>query len=355
MRVKTQGVQTERANPMRLFPSRVLRFGFTALVLAMLVLFGVKVNWRDTWSAMRSASISLLVVATLLNLAAGVLKGVRWWVFLRPIGVTSLTLTLRATFAGAGLNNVLVANGGEAARVLFVARSTRVDSARVAATLALERLFDGVGYVVLLALAALFLEMPPSLDRLRPYALTAPVFVGVLLGWLLRRQRMAEVEASAESASWGSRLKALRSRFVHTIDTVSSRERFIAALLLSVGAWALQVATYQATARAAHFPISTGATVAVLLAVNLGFVVRVTPGNVGLFQAAYSGTAAAFGLGRDEAVAVAFLIQALQIIPVTFLGVCLAPQFILESARRARFADALPVEPSAAGEPSRQP
>ncbi len=187
--------------PMSPSVSRTLRAGLTVFVLAMLVLFATKVNWRDTWGAMRGSSFPLLLFAAVLNIAAGVVKGIRWWVFLRPIGVTSLSLALRATFAGAGLNNVLIANGGEAARVIFVARSAHVDSARVVATLALERLFDLVGYVVLLTLAALFLELPPSLDRLRPYAIASPLLVGVLLGWLLRHPHIVEAVTVPGSTS----------------------------------------------------------------------------------------------------------------------------------------------------------
>jgi len=115
----------------------------------MLVLFARKVNWHDIWHTMQDASLPILLAAAGVNLASIIVKGVRWWVFLRPVGARSLPLALRATFAGAGLNNVLVANGGEAARVVFVARAAHVPSARVLATLALERLFELVGYVVL--------------------------------------------------------------------------------------------------------------------------------------------------------------------------------------------------------------
>jgi uncharacterized membrane protein YbhN (UPF0104 family) len=113
-----------------------------------------------------------------------------------------------------------------------------------------------------------------------------------------------------------------------------------------VAAWALQVATYQMTARAAHLPMTTVATVAALLAVNLGFALRATPGNVGLFQAAYAATAAAFGMDQDQAIAVAFLIQAQQILPVTLLGVALAPEFIFKQAKH-RASDAPGEIPSA--------
>jgi uncharacterized protein (TIRG00374 family) len=319
--------------------SRVLRYGLTALILVMLVLFARRVNWHATWDTMRSASRPVLLAAAAVNIASIVVKAIRWWVFLRPIGARSLSLALRATFAGAGLNNVLVANGGEAARVVFVARSAHVPSAKVLATLALERLFELVGYVVLLSLGATFLTLPHSLERVKPFAIAALVLMGALLAWLLRRPDVVETVAGPKPAHWQGRLKAYGARFVQTIGQVSSGPRFIAALLLSVAAWALQVWTYQLTAQAAHLPMTTVSTVAALLAVNLGFALRATPGNVGLFQAAYAATAAAFGMDQNQAIAVAFLIQAQQILPVTLIGIALAPEFIFKKAKR-RDADA---------------
>ena len=314
--------------------SRMLRLGLTGLILVMLVLFARKVNWHDTWRTMQSASLPLLLAAALVNLASIVVKGVRWWVFLRPVGATSLALALRATFAGAGLNNVLVANGGEAARVVFVARSAHVPSAKVLATLALERLFELVGYVVLLSLAATFLALPSSLERVKPFAVGVLVAMVALLVWLLRRPDVVETTVGPKPASWHGRVKQYGSRVIRTIGQVSSGPRFLAAVGLSVLAWALQVATYQLTARSAHLPMALVSTIAALLAVNLGFALRATPGNVGVFQAAYAATAAAFGMDQNQAIAVAFLIQAQQILPVTLLGIALAPEFILKQSKR---------------------
>ena len=314
--------------------ARTLRLGLTGLILAMLVVFARKVNWQDIWQTMQSVSLPMLAGAALINLVSIVVKGVRWWVFLRPIGAPSLPLALRATFAGAGLNNVLVANGGEAARVVFIARAAHVPSAKVLATLALERLFELVGYVMLLALAATFLELPDSLERVKPFAVGVLVAMIALLVWLLRRPDVVEAAVGPVPASWHGRVREYGGRVIRTIGQVSSGPRFIAAVVLSVLAWALQVATYQMTARAAHLPMSVVATVAALLAVNLGFALRATPGNVGVFQAAYAATAAAFGMDREQAIAVAFLIQAQQILPVTLLGVALAPEFILKQPKR---------------------
>ena len=92
----------------------------------------------------------------------------------------------------------------------------------------------------------------------------------------------------------------------------------------------MQVWTYALTARAVDFNLSQVGTVSALLAVNLGFAIRATPGNVGIFQALYTLMATAFGMDRDQAIAVAFLIQTQQIIPVTLIGVALAPEFIFK-------------------------
>jgi uncharacterized membrane protein YbhN (UPF0104 family) len=109
--------------------------------------------------------------------------------------------------------------------------------------------------------------------------------------------------------------------------------------VLSVAGWILQVATYQLTARAAHFPIPLVATVSAILAVNIGFALRATPGNVGLFQFMYAATASAFGLDTERAVAVALLIQAQQILPITVLGVALAPHFVFARGQGRRATD----------------
>ncbi len=307
-------------------------------VAAFLVVFATRVQWGETWRAFRSASPSLLLLAAAVNLISLVLKGVRWWVFLRPVGADSLWLAMRATFAGAGLNNVLVANGGEAARVIFVARASRVPSAKILATFALERLFELSGYVLMLVVGIWLLPLPGHIAVLRPFAITALAVLGFFVLFLLSREKTEE--RVTDETDWRGKLRAYARRFTHTLASVSTVPRFAAAMALSIGAWALQIATYHLTAQAVHFPITFTGSVACLLAVNVGFAIRSTPGGVGVFEVLYALTAAALGFDSNAAVAVAFLIQAQQILPVTAIGVLMAPEFL----RRRRHAG----EPAAA-------
>ena len=314
--------------------SRIVRLALTALILAALVVFARKVNWHITWKSIEDANRRDLVFAALVNLASLALKGVRWWVFLRPVGADSLWLAIKATFAGAGLNNILVANGGEAARVVFVARSAHIQSAKVLATLALERMFELIGYIVMFVMAVSFLELPSWLSRARPVAWIALALVVGLMIYLVRRPHLDDVTFHETTGTgWRSRIAEFFRHFGKTIGGISTGPRFIVALVLSVAIWAMQVWTYALTARAADFNLSLVGTVAALLAVNTGFAVRATPGNVGVFQALYALTASAFGMDSNQAIAVALLIQTQQIIPVTLLGVALAPEFIFKKRK----------------------
>ena len=85
------------------------------------------------------------------------------------------------------------------------------------------------------------------------------------------------------------------------------------------------------------------ASLAALLAINLGLLIRATPGNVGFFQFVFALAAEPFGVARNDAIAVSLLIQTLQIIPTTMLGIALAPEFIFRRGERKR-AEALTKE-----------
>lgn len=313
---------------------RVLRALLTLAIIGLLVLFATKVDWHAIMDDLRRAAPVPLALAFLANLISFALKGIRWWIFLRPIGVPSLSLAMRGEFVGAALNNALVANAGEGARVVLVARAARVRSAAVLATVALERFFDVMGYVVMMVVALMVFPLPSSLAVWRPYAIAALVAMIVIIALLARPHAHADPAAVAAMVSqrgprWFVALKRYLTEFGASVRELSTPGRFFSALALSLLAWVFIIATYAWTAESLGAPLSLAGNVAVTLAVSVGFLVRFTPGNVGVFQVAYAVTAINFGMTRDTAVAVALLIQAVQILPVTLIGFALSPKFVM--------------------------
>jgi uncharacterized protein (TIRG00374 family) len=318
--------------------SRLIHWAITLVIVALLVVFARNVDWSAAWAAIRGASPSLLAAAFLVNALSQLLRGVRWWVFLRAAGARSLWLAIRAAIAGAALNNLVLAQGGEAARVVFVSRASGVPSARVLATLALERLFDAVGFVILLVIATFAFPLPPALDRWRIPAAGALVVVIVVLGALVyiarRPVEEAIVEALAPTSAFG-RFRRYVGNFASSARELATGGRFSIALIISMLAWLGQLLTYHWCAVATGISLPVVASLAALLAGNLGFLVRATPGSVGVFQVIYAVTVAQFGVDRNAAIAASLLIQTLQIIPLTIVGVALAPEFVFKK-RQAR-------------------
>jgi uncharacterized protein (TIRG00374 family) len=315
---------------------RALRAGATLLVVAALVLFARNVDWRSVSDATRSADPLLLVGALVLNLLSLFCKGVRWWIFLRPIGARSFGLAIRATFAGAALNNVLVAQGGEGARVAFVARGAGVSSAKVLAALALERTLDAVTYLILLVAAAWLLPLPRNIARWSDGASLALVAVVVALGALARRRRLPNGEmlgpsvhddgrAPAVRAGMLTRIRAYAAGFGASVREMTRPGRLVVAMLLSVTAWVLQIATYDFVARAERLPLPLAGSVTALIVIGVSFLIRATPGNVGIFQLAYLLAVKPFGMPDAPAIAVALLIQAIQVVPTMLAGALAAP------------------------------
>ncbi|MFL5482518.1 MAG: lysylphosphatidylglycerol synthase transmembrane domain-containing protein [Gemmatimonadaceae bacterium] len=315
-----------------------IRWGLSAAILVFLILFARTIDWHAAWSSMRHASLPLLAAAIGVNLLSVIIKSVRWWLFLRPTGITSLPLAIRATVAGAGLNNILIASGGDAARVVFVSRATGVTSSTVLATMALERLFDPIGFVFLLVFGVLVFELPAQFEAWKvPAEILLGVIVLVLVFFVYATRRMKPEhvpERRAKPRTLKEKIRVYFTTFGRTAGRLATGPRFVAAILLSLASWACQLWTFELAAAAAHVNMPLAGSLACLLAINVGLILRATPGNVGFFQFAYALMAEQFGVSRDNAIAVSLLIQTLQILPLTLLGVALAPEFILRRGKR---------------------
>ena len=317
-----------------------IRWALSAAILVFLILFARTIDWHAAWNSMRNASLPLLAAAIGVNILSVLLKGVRWWLFLRPIGISSLPLSMRATIAGAGLNNVLVASGGDAARVVFVSRVTGVSSSSVLASAALDRLFDPIGFVILLVAGVIVFELPPQFEAWKLPAEIALGAIVLLLAWFVYATRNVKpddvAERTVKAKTWTGRVRAYLKSFGQTAGRLATGPRFLGAMALSLLGWVCQLWCFDLAASAANVDIPLAGSLACLLGINVGLIIRATPGNVGFFQFVYALMAEQFGVSRNDAIAVSLLIQTLQILPLTLLGIALAPEFIFKRGKEDR-------------------
>ena len=298
------------------------RWIVTAVVVLLVIYAGSTVNWRAAGATLTNAAAFPLGAAIVINIVSVALRGVRWWIFLRRVGPVPLALAIRGAVVGSGFNNLLIANGGDAARALLIAQATGVSRTSVVATLALDRMFDPICFGLLLFVATFAVPLPPQLFGARPIAGVALVAVTIALAWLVNSDSTSP--EPVDDAGWRGRLRA----FGQQVRMLSNARRFAMALVISVGVWCLQIAVFALVARSVGIALPLAGTVAALLLTNAGLVLRATPGNVGYFQFAYAVAASRFGIPTDAAVASALLLQLVQIVPVTLLALTLAPRML---------------------------
>ena len=100
--------------------------------------------------------------------------------------------------------------------------------------------------------------------------------------------------------------------------------RTAAVLGWAVAHWVLQFVAIAAAAQALGFPMPVSGSLLALLGMSASGSVRATPGNIGVNQLIYVGTAESLGLPGAGALAVALVMQVVQTVPVLAAAVLMA-------------------------------
>jgi phosphatidylinositol alpha-mannosyltransferase len=278
-----------------------------------------------------------------------------WFVILRGAGVStriSRLVTARATMIGVMVSATLPGRLGEPSRVFVVARRTgdpRNWIALVAGTVLAQTLLNMAAIVALASvlLASFTLSRDAAWAIALATAVPVVVVVGILTGPRLLNRAARKTTALGRAAAFArtetARIRAGLRVFRRPRDTCH-------ATAAQLTAWALQLLACDALLSA--FGIATpsrlGTAAAVLVATNVAAAVPVTPGNVGVFQAACVAVLAAYGVGTGRGLAYGIALQLLEVTTAIILGL---PALLAEGLRphdlrrAARARSKLPTSP----------
>jgi len=299
----------------------------TTIVWVVLIAAGFayarQVEWWTMLAVARQAAPAGLALAFALHALALVAKAGIWWICLRALATPAFRTVLRITFVGAALNSLAVANSGEAGRVLLISRASGIRTPGALATVVLEHLIRTGGFVIFIAAAALLTRVSLPHDRATLAVLAAVAVAIVLLGGRRSRARRRRFIA------WRRAPRVARVVRAFLLRTVASGRRILTPELLALTApftlvvWMCELGSYHLVARAAQLPLSLTGSLIALLSVNLGFVLRATPANIGVFELSYAAAAVAQGAPAGAALAVGMLIHLVQDVPTIVLGLVL--------------------------------
>jgi uncharacterized membrane protein YbhN (UPF0104 family) len=203
-----------------------------------------------------------------------------WWIALAIVAELSVYFwhAARAIYAGLFASEVLPFRAGEVLRCYLVSRWTGVPFSVSAASVLIERVFDGIWLCIGLALTFEFIEFPRQLGYVN-----AGLAVFVLAGTVLLAVALFQPKREAAplpERGWRRRLTVLR----YDLALIGHSWDLLFALLQSVPYLLMQAVPVWALFQAYDFGLGLGPAFALMVVLRLASTVPQAPASLGLFQ-----------------------------------------------------------------------
>ena len=287
-------------------PRWVWGMTFVGLLVAVWVLVA-RYPWTVVVAALAAVNPRLLLMALLINLLSPLAKGWGWQLVLRPIARVRWWVAEEAMLIGSAVASIAPGVSGEAARISLVMQREGVALRPAVLSVVWSRGTEMLGLALVLVVAPLFLALPAPLRGLQ-------IGAGVALGTVLLVPHLYPGRDWIQRLPPGLRAGALE------LATMSWGTRLVGPIAWALVSWLAEWATYHYAFRAVHLAVTPAASLTALIAANLGGLVRLTPANVGIMQAAVVGALLPFGVPAGQAVVGGLALQAVEVVPILVLA-----------------------------------
>ena len=255
------------------------------LVLAgFLVLAATTLPWGEIVAAFRSAKWQWALVAFLIVVGGWPLWIVEWWLLAPSAHRPTLARMAQVTALTSTANNS-VPIAGTVAAVGFLMVRAGLPATAAMSLYAIDQLLTGLVKLGTLALAAALVPLP---DWMRTAMLAFAAVIVTFLVAMLVAARSGNLVRTV-SQTFGPRAAALARHladFVDHLETLRQPLLALAVVLLAVAKKAVEVAAVVAVQLAVGIEPSFGAAVLVTAALGLATMAPISPGNLGVYEAA---------------------------------------------------------------------
>lgn len=305
------------------------------LVISALLLWWVlhDVSLAEVWREIRTANFVWLLGAVAGATLTFPIRTIRWRYLLRDQGaVLPLAPLWHATAIGFMANNLLPARAGEVARAYAARQLTGIRFMTAFASIAVERVMDGLVLVGLLFLGflaggftreATIGDVPLARLATGGAALFGAVFVAALLVvWLpgLTRRVAHAVFHAVLPQRWATRALGLVDGLVDGLDALRAPGRFAGVLFWSVVLWLINGASFWLAFVAFGLDLSWGPALVLQGILAFGVALPSSPGFFGVFEGATRAALALYGIPAVSAASLAIGYHIAGFVPITVLG-----------------------------------
>jgi hypothetical protein len=288
---------------------------------------------RAIWDLLSHSNFALWIGCMVAATAIFPLRARRWAALLEPVaGRLPFAPLWQSTAVGMMVNNVLPLRAGEFARAFALSRAEpRVRFTAAFASLAIDRLFDGMVVLALMLVATLDPAFPSGRmigdHPLAFYLKSAAVFLGavllVLVAIVLVPHRIfGAVDAVTRRVAprFEPRLRALMDGFATGLDVLRKPRLLAEVFLWTLAHWLCNAFAFWLGFRA--LGLTAPFTAAFLLQglIAIGVAAPAAPGYFGLFEFFGKAGLALYGIGDAQALGWVLGFHILSYIPITIMG-----------------------------------
>jgi len=264
------------------------------------------VEWGLLVHHLSTVNPLFLVAAIALTSLSYVLRSIRW-PLLFPKTTLSFKNSYKVLVLGFFMNNVLPARAGELVRAHMGGKVSGEKRTLVLATIASERLADGLTLSLLFVGTILFLgtgQLDPEYARNLLYVayLFLAVTAGVVLVLLTRRWLFALAEKIQDRLNHRASTYTL-SRiqiFIEGLSPLCQLSRLPMIVFYSVIIWGVELLVFICVAKAFLTPLSLSASALFLVAVNFSSLIPAAPGGFGVIELVAKKVLLSVGVASDE-------------------------------------------------------
>jgi uncharacterized protein (TIRG00374 family) len=278
--------------------------------------------------ALREASYIWLIPALVAYFLGVAVRSIRWHFLLRSVQDISPRDLFPVVTIGFMANNVLPFRAGEVVRAYALSARYGVRKSAALATIAIERIFDGMTMLIFMLVASLSIALTSDL---RAVAIIATVLfpllsIALVLFVFLPGLRDWAIDLSVRflPGRVGPRVQEMAHSFFEGLGILKRRQDLISVGLTSLLAWLLEASMYLLIIEGFKLHVSPLAILMVTAVANLATLIPSSPGYVGPFETGVLLVLnGALGIERELALSFAIVVHAALYFPITILGLIL--------------------------------
>jgi hypothetical protein len=288
-----------------------------------------QVDIKQSWNALGRLNGPFLLIPLAVFFVNLPLRAWRWQLIFPPSWRPSLGECLTVLGIGNMANFLLPGRAGDLARCVLVGRADSVtESSRTLATLAVEKVLDGLALVGMVLFSVWALHPPHWVLELLRVAIS--IFGGALLLLMVLRYRTRSlidwvrlVFRRVHLSSFEERFDGLMTSFADGLSAVSSAGQMVTLLLMTAAIWTTEAGLIWGLSKALGLAVSLKSAVVASAVLGLGLMIPAAPGGLGTYELFGTEAFKLAGITASSALALTVVIHAWVFVANIAVGICL--------------------------------